>query len=222
LRDWRKASATVSLFVCCAASFAQQTEHRRAIEAADHVLSTEEFSYSSEPSFWERAIQRFFEWLGGLVDSAGPSLGGIGQFIGILLICGMAVGAAFFIAYILSSIQRRRSDVMPRYGSERFSPPSELIKLSEEAEASGDYSRAFTLAFWAFLKLADEAGVAEYADDDTNWEIVATLTRKDLDADVRNCALLFDGIEYGHSSAGREDLLLVRGMISRLDLEKAA
>ncbi|MEO7453434.1 MAG: hypothetical protein ABIV13_01580 [Fimbriimonadales bacterium] len=224
MRDWRKASAVASSIVCCATCVAQQTEHQRAVLSADRILSAEEFSYQEKSNYLTELLMRFFEWLDGLLgDASGPSVGGIGQILGILILAALAVGAVFFVAWLLST----RAEKMARskfvaHNSERMFPAHELLKLSEVAEARGDHSRAFTLAYWAFLKLADEADVLRYSDDATNWEIVGTLTLKEFDSESRRFAILFDGIEYGHASADSQDVGAVRALIAKLDTVRVA
>ena len=221
MKCWLKVSTAASWFACCAASFAQQADREKAIEAADRVLSAEEFRPADEPGILERWLQNLGEWLESLFGEAENPFTGMGSVLAPIFMAVAIAALLFLAAWIISLIVARRRSVEPilSFAEERLAPPHELLRLAEAAAAKGDYSRAFTLAYWAFLKNADSVGHLHYSDDATNWEIIATLNR-DVPAAVaveaRTHAKLFDEIEYGNGSAEATDYESVLALIDAL------
>jgi hypothetical protein len=217
LKCWQRASTAVSALFVCAVSVAQHTEPTRAVESAKRILSSEEFSGRPEQSFFEKLILDFIEWLDKQFSGA-PALGGLGSIIAPILIALLIACLVILASWIVGVLAGRTKDsaFSGNLASERLAPPDELLRLSEEAEIAGDYSRAFTLAFWAFLKLSDVAGLLDYSDDATNWEILSSSKfSRDTDVVARRYANLFDTIEYGDASASRDDVQAIRLLIDQ-------
>lgn len=224
MKCWQRASTVVSVLSVCAISFAQQTEHANAVESAKRVLSSEEFSGKSELGFIEKLILDFIEWLDRQF-SGSSSLDGVGSILAPIFIAVLIAGLVILASWIVAVLAGRTKDRTPLgvITSERHAPPNELVRLSEEAERKGDYSRAFTLAYWAFLKLSDAAGLLDYSDEATNWEILSTNKfSKDTDSEARKYANLFDAIEYGDASASHEDVKAIRQLIEQTTSSRMA
>lgn len=227
MKCWQKVFAVVSFLLLPLALLAQQGEQRQAIEAAKRVLSDDEFTDATEPSFLENLFVRFIEWLQELFSSAelGP-LSGLGQILGPILLAVLIAALLILIALLVSRFQwARRPEPFANYCEDRKAPPHELLRLSDEAASKGDFSRAFTLAYWAFLKLADTADQLDYLDEATNWEILSTLrpgANAALSSEARRLARTFDEIEYGDSRADAEDVASVKRLIGILPEVKAA
>ena len=227
MKCWQRVLTAVSLATACAITSAQQSEHAAAVEAADRVLGTEEFRPAEDAGPIREWLQSFIDWLDGLFGQTESPFTGMGSVLAPIF---MAVIIGFLVllaAWIVANIagRRRKPEPILSYAQERLAPPHELLRLADEAAARSDYSRAFTLAYWAFLKIADAAGHLDYSDDATNWEILQTLkppVSPTLTADARKHARLFDEIEYGDSHAGAEEYRAVRELIISLEQVPAA
>ena len=228
MRCWLRTLAATSLFWLARASLAQEGDAREVVGLTRRILSDPEFSDAPQPSALEELYERILDGVVSVLRAIfGESTSGIAPVLGPIIVAVFIGVLLILAAWLISNVNwsRRQREDFGDYAEERMAPPNELLRLSDEAAAAGNYSRAFTLAFWAFLKLSDASDVLDYSDDSTNWEILRTMRAVGVGKfgnSARELARKFDLIEYGNGHADINDVAAVKALIERIPSAKVA
>ncbi len=203
-------------------------DSQKAASAAKRVLQGDEFTAQRDETLMERLSRRLADWLDGLFSnnrpdaaSAASAFGAAAQIIVVVLAAVLIV----LIVWALAVFWPKSSRVTVAESSdERRAPFEQLLVWAKEAEANGDYLRAFTFYFWAALKKCDRCAWLTYSDDRTNWEVMATAKTpaSTFWESLRQRGREFDAFEYGGREATSENVARVRSLLDDIPDEALA
>lgn len=146
------------------------------------------------------------------LSNKGTSLGGLAQFLAILIIGGL-LGFGAYLLFAKSPVESSSSKII--YGQD-FTPDE--VKLSEleikinDAKATADYRSATRLYFvWAIKVLSDD-GVIEWKKRKTNYHYVNELTGKRYQSEFEVLVRNYELIWYGHYTVSARDFKAIEAL----------
>lgn len=188
-------------------------------------------------------IQRFFDWLGRLLQRLfgriplGAQLGAPAQ---VVVIGMLVIALAFFASYLLGKVQIRRPAPYATRQEEalfrdaRAMSAAEWYALANQLASEGQYRPAVRAFYLGLLRLLHEHRLLDYDPALTNWEHLERLrlpplpvpsaTSPDVPSELRRYAyqamraptLRFDQLWYGHQPATAEDIQQLDSLFGEL------
>jgi hypothetical protein len=189
------------------------------------VLAASEFHTITQPSLWERIIQRFFEWLDSLLRGLGAA-GGLSKNLVRLLVYGsILICLTLLVWWYARQIRQQRIALVAATRAPHPSAASAVdwrqrLQQAQALAAAGDRREAVHMIYWAAISRLESLG---------NWPADRARTPREylqlLPASHRkrpDLALLtrsFEGIWYGRRSAGQADFDGALSLLERLATE---
>ncbi|MFF3249204.1 DUF4129 domain-containing protein [Streptomyces sp. NPDC002870] len=186
-------------------------------EAAERELSKPMY-HENDPSLLQRALNRFWDWVGGIFDAAsGAAPGGP---LGLLVVALLVVGLIAALWWRLGTPRRAPGTVDSLFDDSPRSA-SEHRTAAEAHAAAGRWNQAVQERMRAIVRSLEERTLLDPRPGRTADEAAAEAGRSLPDhADgLRASAREFDEVTYGGRTAGRQAYLLLRDL--DLDLERA-
>jgi hypothetical protein len=170
---------------------------------------------AAQPTVFDRAVQAFLTWFGGLFDVRGSSTPPVLLAIAIALVVAVLV-----VALLLFGLPRinRRSGVGALFGDDDRRTADEMRRAAEAALAQGDFSLAVLERFRALARGLDERTLVAVFPGTTAsaFAVGAARAFPHEHGELRAAAELFDGVRYADEAATREDVLSVFALDDRL------
>ncbi|MFF0448317.1 DUF4129 domain-containing protein [Streptomyces sp. NPDC004609] len=187
-------------------------------EAAEREL-TKPMYHENDPNLLERALDRFWEWVGGLLDvAAGAAPGGV---VGLVVIALVAAALIAALLWRLGTPRRTPStadslfDDVPRSASEHRA-------AAEAHAAAGRWNQAVQERMRAVVRALEERALLDPRPGRTADEAAAEGGRSlPGHADgLRSAAREFDEVTYGGRTADQQAYLRLRDLDLRLERAK--
>lgn len=186
-------------------------------EAAERELSKPMY-HENDPSLLQRALNRFWDWVGGIFDAAsGAAPGGP---LGLLVVALLVVGLIAALWWRLGTPRRAPGTVDSLFDDSPRSA-SEHRTAAEAHAAAGRWNQAVQERMRAIVRSLEERTLLDPRPGRTADEAAAEAGRSLPDhADgLRASAREFDDVTYGGRTTGRQAYLRLRDL--DLDLERA-
>lgn len=186
-------------------------------EAAERELSKPMY-HENDPSLLQRALDRFWEWVGGIFDTAsGATPGGpLGLVVVVLLVIGLIAALWWRLGTPHRSATSADSlfDDIPRSAAEHRS-------AAETHAAAERWNQAVQERMRAIVRSLEERALLDPRPGRTADEAAAEGGRSlpDHTAGLRAAAREFDDVTYGGRTADRQAYLRLRDL--DLELERA-
>ncbi|MGI5398569.1 DUF4129 domain-containing protein [Streptomyces sp. CA-135486] len=186
-------------------------------EAAERELSKPMY-HENDPSLLQRALDRFWDWVGGLFDSAsGATPGGP---LGLVVIVLLVIGLVAALWWRLGTPRRTPGSADSLFDDSPRSA-SEHRAAAEDHAAAGRWNQAVQERMRAIVRALEERTLLDPRPGRTADEAAAEAGRSLPDhADgLRASAREFDDVTYGGRTADRQAYLRLRDL--DLELERA-
>ncbi|MET9671373.1 DUF4129 domain-containing protein [Streptomyces sp. NPDC006475] len=186
-------------------------------EAAERELSKPMY-HENDPSLLQRALDRFWEWVGGIFDTAsGATPGGpLGLVVVVLLVIGLIAALWWRLGTPHRSATSADSlfDDIPRSAAEHRS-------AAETHAAAEHWNQAVQERMRAIVRSLEERALLDPRPGRTADEAAAEGGRSlpDHTAGLRAAAREFDDVTYGGRTADRQAYVRLRDL--DLELERA-
>jgi hypothetical protein len=187
-------------------------------EAAERELSKPMY-HENDPSLLQRALDRFWDWVGGLFDSAsGATPGGpLGLFVVVLLVVGLIAALWWRLG-----TPRRTPAPADSLFDDRPRSASEHRTAAEAHAAAGRWNQAVQERMRAIVRSLEERTLLDPRPGRTADEAAAEAGRS-LPAQsdgLRAAAREFDDVTYGGRTADRQAYLSLRDLDLELERTK--
>ena len=186
-------------------------------EAAERELSKPMY-HENDPSLLQRALDRFWDWVGGLFDSASGAAPG-GQ-LGLVVIVLLVIGPVAALWWRLGTPRRTPGSADSLFDDSPRSA-SEHRAAAEAHAAAGRWNQAVQERMRAIVRALEERALLDPRPGRTADEAAAEAGRAlPSHADgLRASAREFDDVTYGGRTADRQAYLRLRDL--DLELERA-
>lgn len=208
---------TVRLLIRAGGDVPVDTPRVPAREAAEHELSKPMY-HENDPSLLQRALDRFWDWVGGIFDSAsGAAPGGP---LGLLAIILIVIGLIVALWWRLGTPHRPPGSADTLFDDSTRSA-SEHRAAAETHAAAGRWNQAVQERMRAVVRSLEERTLLEPHPGRTADEAAAEAGRSlpSHAAGLRTAARDFDDVTYGGRTADRQTYLRLRDL--DLELERA-
>lgn len=186
-------------------------------EAAERELSKPMY-HENDPSLLQRALNRFWDWIGGIFDAAsGATPGGP---LGLLVVAVLVIGLIAGLWWRLGTPRRTPGTVDSLFDDSPRSASEHRIAAEAHA-AAGRWNQAVQERMRAIVRSLEERTLLDPRPGRTADEAAAEAGRSLPDhADgLRTSAREFDDVTYGGRTADRQAYLRLRDL--DLELERA-
>ncbi|MFD7615137.1 DUF4129 domain-containing protein [Streptomyces sp. NPDC059828] len=187
-------------------------------EAAERELS-EPMYHENDPNLLQRALDRFWEWVNGIFDTAaGATPGGV---VGLVVIVLLVIALAVALWWRLGAPRRSPTTDEALFDEGPRSADQHRAAADEHA-AAGHFNRAVQERMRAIVRALEERTLLDPRPGRTADEAAAEAGRPLPDhADaLRDAALAFDDITYGGRSADQQTYLRLKDLDSQLERTK--
>ncbi|MGW0395798.1 DUF4129 domain-containing protein [Streptomyces sp. NPDC003042] len=193
------------------------TPRDAAREAAERELSKPAY-HQNEPSIFERALDRFWEWVGELFERAAAATPGGG--IGILAVVLVIVLAVAALWWRLGSPRRTATSAAHLF-DEGLRSAADHRSAAEAHAAAGRWTEAAQERMRAVVRSLEERTLLDPRPGRTADEAAAeaAVSLPDHTAELRAAARTFDDVTYGGRTAGPDTYARLRTL--DLALERA-
>jgi hypothetical protein len=173
----------------------------------DEVLSRPEYA-DAEPSLFQRAFDRFFEWLGDRLDGTLPAE--VPEQIGMIVLAVLGLVAAWLIIKNLARVRRNRRQPVA-IGEPTGRSPEDWLADAAAHEAQGEFRAALRCHYRATVALLAAEGFLDEIAGTTTGEYRAAL------AEVLPAA----SEPFGELTTEFERAWYGRARVERADLDRA-
>ncbi|MFJ8018430.1 DUF4129 domain-containing protein [Streptomyces sp. NPDC096339] len=187
-------------------------------EAAERELSKPLY-HQNDPSLLDRALRRFFEWLGNLLDSAsGASPGGGFGLLAITVLVLLAIGALW---WRLGAPRRTASSAQALF-DDGIRSAADHRTAAEAHAAAGRWSEAVQERMRAVVRSLEERTLLDPRPGRTADEAAAeaSVSLPDHTAELRAAARVFDDVTYGGRTADADTYARLRALDTTLTRTK--
>ncbi len=187
-------------------------------EAAERELS-ERLYHQDDPSLFSRAVDRLWEWIGGLLDRAsGATPGGAVGLLVIVLVAALALAALW---WRLGSPRRTAGTAGVLFGGGLRSA-ADHRRAADAHAAAGRWTEAVQERMRAVVRSLEERTLLDPRPGRTADEAAAeaAVSLPDHAADLRAAARAFDDVTYGGRTGRPETYERLRALDSTLDRAK--
>lgn len=194
------------------------TPREPAREAAEHELSKRLY-HQNDPSLLDRALDRFWDWVGGLFDRAsGAAPGGA---VGLLVILALVVLVIAALWWRLGSPRRATSDTGTLF-DDGIRSAADHRKAADAHAAAGRWTEAVQERMRAVVRSLEERTLLDPRPGRTADEAAAeaAVSLPDHTADLRAAARAFDDVTYGGRTGDPETYDRLRALDLTLDRAK--
>lgn len=180
---------------------------------ASRILDSSKYKPAEPPRPLRGVIRRVGDWLEPVLAPIGRFFTRVGRFFAPLFDSPLLLGLLAFLVMVFAAIAasrmaaRRNSAAEAAAsgtakGSLKTLDPRELDKEADQAEAAGDFERAFRLRFLAGVLRLDKAGAIDYRQSATTGQLVREVKSSTFSGLARS----FDEIAYGGRGAQPDDV----------------
>lgn len=179
------------------------------LQALEEILAKPEYQWKAEaPSWLNELIQKFFDWLSGLLGEPGPVVIQVGGQAADLLVIGATVLIALMLAFSLANLFKdfvSESALDAENGHEEPLSARTALNRAETLSKEGDYRSAVRYLYLSALLILDERGLLYYDRTKTNREYLRKVAGNPkiagLLVEVIN---VFDRVWYGFQPVDEE------------------
>lgn len=179
------------------------------LQALEEILAKPEYQWKAEaPSWLNELIQKFFDWLSGLLGEPGPVVIQVGSQAADLLVIGATVLIALMLAFSLANLFKdfvSESALDADNGREEPLSARTALNHAETLSKEGDYRSAVRYLYLSALLILDERGLLYYDRTKTNREYLRKVAGNPkiagLLVEVIN---VFDRVWYGFQPVDEE------------------
>ncbi|MFE2329619.1 DUF4129 domain-containing protein [Streptomyces sp. NPDC059385] len=168
-------------------------------EAAERELSKPLY-HQNDPSLFDRALRKFFAWLGDLFDTAsGASPGGGFGLLAIIVLVALAVGALWWRL----GAPRRTATSTSALFDDGIRSAADHRTAAEAHAAAGRWTEAVQERMRAVVRSLEERTLLDPRPGRTADEAAAeaSVSLPDHTAELRAAARVFDDVTYGGRTA---------------------
>jgi hypothetical protein len=189
------------------------------------VLSASEFHNMTQPSLWDRAMQRVYEWLDGRLRALGSVRPPSRNLVRLLVYGSILICLTLLVWWYARQVRQQRivlaaSTRAPHPGAASAVDWQQRLHQAQALAVAGDWREAVHLVYWAAISRLESLG---------NWPADRARTPREylqlLPASHRKRSDLtlltrrFEVIWYGHARALQSDFDEARLLIERLASE---
>lgn len=186
-----------------------QSSHPGDLQALEEILAKPEYQWKAEaPSWLNELIQKFLDWLSGLLGEQGRVVIPVGGQAADLLVIGAMVLITVMLAYSLANLFKdfvSESALDGENGREEPLSARTALNRAETLSKEGDYRSAVRYLYLSALLILDERGLLYYDRTKTNREYLRKVAGNPkiagLLVEVIN---VFDRVWYGFQPVDEE------------------
>lgn len=196
------------------------TEYSKVLSA---ILARKEFNWETATSnpvqqWLNRLLQRFVDWLNGILPSLGtggsPVIQGVVGLVGTLVL-------ALILAYILRGLSSSMSDEAAWKDNDEDSlgivSAEVAARHAEETARLGDYRSAVRWLYLSSLLILEERGLLRYDRTRTNREYLRSVAHlPELSVILRDVIDVFDRVWYGIAPISEADFMRYAARVADL------
>ncbi|WP_398860256.1 DUF4129 domain-containing protein [Streptomyces chengmaiensis] len=184
-------------------------------EAAERELSRPMY-HEDDPNLLQRAIDRFWEWVGGLFDTASDAAPGGALGVAVIVLAVLALIAALWWRL---GTPRRTAATADALFDDRPRSAAEHRTAAEEHAAAGQWNDAVQERMRAMVRALEERALLDPRPGRTADEAAAEAGRSLPDHADRLCvaAREFDDVTYGGRTADRQAYQRLRDLDQELE-----
>ncbi|MFB6618076.1 DUF4129 domain-containing protein [Streptomyces sp. NPDC085524] len=194
------------------------TPHDPAREAAERELSKPLY-HQNDPGLIDRALRKFFDWLGDLLDTAaGASPGGGFGLLAIAVLVLLAVGALWWRL----GAPRRTATADNALFDDGIRSAADHRTAAEAHAAAGRWTEAVQERMRAVVRSLEERTLLEPRPGRTADEAAAeaSVSLPEHTAELRAAARVFDDVTYGGRTADADTYARLRALDTTLTRTK--
>lgn len=186
------------------------------------VLATSEFHNTTQPSLWDRAIQRILEWLDDKLRSLGSAPGLSRRTVLLIVYASILVCLTLLVWWYVRQVRQQRialasSSRIPHPTAASAVDWQQWLEQAQALAAAGDWREAVHLVYWAAISRLESSGnwPADRARTPREYlQLLPAAHRKRSDLTLLTRS--FERIWYGHGNAREADFESARTLLERL------
>lgn len=186
----------------------EKTPPAASLSALREILSRPEFQWqqSQAPSWFQELLDRFWKWLGRLLDQTGSlSVPGGLQGLGLIAALLLALVLAYSLRRLFASLASDLNLNPENGGTDAPLSAQAALTRAEGLSTQGDYRSAVRYLYLSALLILDERGLLYYDRTRTNREYLRDLTASpQIAALLRAVIEVFDRVWYGFQPVDAE------------------